>query len=183
MREKPNYTSDYENQWSVISHILINNSHDRQLGLLGRKDQVTHTAESRVFAGTGYLHLKHAIKVDRASENFIACSFVDWKRFTGDVGLVDRTLTTYYFSICCYIIAWANSYFISNFKLRRCHLLFFTTNNPPRLGGGELYQGGNRGTRPGCGATFDQLTQEHKKGNDTSGLVSTKLRFTRCHGS
>ena len=88
-REGPDQRAQHKHQRGVKDHVLIDDPHDRQLGLLGSEDEFAHTAKRRVLPGTRDFHFEDAGEILRAGEHLVARLLIDRQRFAGDVGLIE----------------------------------------------------------------------------------------------
>ena len=182
MREKPDDACDHQYQRRVVAHVLVDDPHDGQLGLLGGEDQVAHAAKGGVLPGAGDLDLEHAGQVGRAGEHLLASGLVHRERFAGDVGLVDGALALEDFAVGRDVVAGANPDQVAHLQVGRGHFLLAVADDPAGLGWGHLDERRDGGTRTGGGAGLDQLTQQHEKRDDTGGLVAAELRLAGSDG-
>ena len=183
IREKPDDARDHQHERRVVAHVLVDDPHDRQLGLLGGKDEVAHAAKGGVLTGAGDLDFKHSVQVGRAGKNLLAGCLVHRERLAGDVCLVDGALALDDYAISRDVVAGANPDHVAHIQFGRGHFLLAGRDDAAGLGRGHLDERRDGGARTGGGAGLDLFTQQHEKRDDAGGLVAAKLRLAggnRC---
>ena len=172
MGEAPDKSGDDQHQRGVVTHVLVDDPHEGQLGLFGGQDQVADAAQGGVFAGLADLDLEEAVHVDGTGKDRFAHALVDRERFTGDVGLIDGALSGDDLAVGGDVVAWADADDVSDLEFAHGHFDFVSAGQPTGLGRGELDErlDGSPGT--GGRASFDDFTQQHEEGDDAGGLES-----------
>ena len=182
VRERPDERADDEHERRIKAHVLIHDFLDRQFGLFRRDDEFAHAAERRVFAGAADFDFQNAGQILRAGENFVAGFFIGGQRFTGNGGLVERTLAAHDDAVRRDVVAGADADDIADGKFAGGDFLFAAGFcQPPRLRRRELDERLDGIARALGGAGLDDFAGEHEKRDDAGGLVIAR-RERREHG-
>ena len=97
--------TNYQNQRGIKAHVLINDLFKARFGLGSLQDQFTHSPKLSFSTHLGDAHLKQSVVINGTLKDCIAFTFLNGERFTGNVGLVDRTYAAEDFTICGNIVA------------------------------------------------------------------------------
>ena len=136
--EAPDQSGDDQHQRGVVAHVLVDDPHEGQLGLLGGQDQVADSAQGGVFTGLAHLDLEEAVHVDGARKDRFAHAFVHRERFAGDVGLIDGTLSGDDLAVGGDVVAGADADDVSDLEFADGHFDFVAAGQAAGLGRGQF---------------------------------------------
>ena len=172
-RERPDQRGNDQHQRRVKAHVLVDDLHDRQLGLFRRQNQFAHAAQRGVLAGAADFDFQNAGKILRAGKNFIARLFVHGQRFTGDGRLVEGALAGHDHAVRRHIVAGPNANDIADGQIFGGDFFFALACDAPRLGGREFDERFDRSARAFGGAGLDDFAHQHEERDDAGGFVIT----------
>ena len=124
MGKRPDQCPHYQYQRGVETHVLIDDLHQRQLGLFGGQNQFTHAAQGGVLAGPADFDFQNAGQVLCAGKNFIAGFQIHRQRFTGNGGLIERSLAGHDDAVRRHVVAGTNPDQVAHGELAGGDFLF-----------------------------------------------------------